>query len=101
MAGHGDEGGPHLVRGERLPGQGGVAQVLVEAVVAVDEPFVEQVLQLGDAEKQASVSASGPRRVTSDPRRVTSEPVQPGRCWHSSALMVPKVRSTMPLAAGA
>ena len=94
MAGHGDEGGPHLVRGERLPGQGGVAQVLVEAVVAVDEPFAEQVLQLGDAEKQASVSASGPRRVT-------SEPVQPGRCWHSSALMVPKVRSTMPLAAGA
>ena len=34
MAGHGDEGGPHLVRGERLPGQGGVTQVLVEAVVA-------------------------------------------------------------------
>ncbi|MGW7200260.1 hypothetical protein [Streptomyces chryseus] len=49
VAGDGDEGGPHLVRGERFAGHHRVAQAFVGPVVVVHQPLIKQVLQLGDA----------------------------------------------------
>jgi hypothetical protein len=48
VPGDADQRGPHLVRSECGAGQDGVAQPFVGAHVPVDEPFVEEVLQLGD-----------------------------------------------------
>ncbi|MFH9355580.1 hypothetical protein [Kitasatospora sp. NPDC017646] len=44
----GGQRAPHLVRCQPCLGQHGVAQPVVGVVVPVDEPFVEEVLQLGD-----------------------------------------------------
>lgn len=49
VSGDGDECGPHLVRGECLPGHHRVAQPFVGPVVVVHQPLIEEVLELGDA----------------------------------------------------
>ncbi|WP_440862379.1 hypothetical protein, partial [Streptomyces capoamus] len=62
VAGDRDEGGPHLVRRQRRPGQDGMAQPFVRAVVVVDEPFVEEVLQLRDGEARFAFGVAAATR---------------------------------------